>query len=123
MAMEPLILNVIPIQGSLVVLYTITGSFHHRGFSLWLFQTLEPKSGLLFDVFFCNTVSTNLLFILHIKATDRKPACCVYVVLFGRLTHTRNLMHGVSFLPLTAPLAPADINWIRKHISRLYTVW
>lgn len=29
-------------------------------------------------------------------------------------------MHRVIFLPLTAPLAPADINWMRKQNARLY---
>lgn len=31
-------------------------------------------------------------------------------------------MHRVIFLPLTAPLAPADINWMRKQNARLYVV-
>lgn len=29
-------------------------------------------------------------------------------------------MHRVSFLPLTAPLAPVDTNWMRKQNARLY---
>lgn len=61
-----------------------------------------------------------MLFIVYIRVTDRKPACCVCAVLFRRLTHLSNLMHRVSFLPLTAPLAPADINWMRKQNARLY---
>ena len=65
-------------------------------------------------------ISTNLLFMVYIRVTDREPACCVCVLLFGRLTHPTNLMHRVSFLPLTAPLAPADINWMRKQNARLY---
>lgn len=75
---------------------------------------------MLFDVFLCDMISTNLLFILHIKSFDRKSACCVCTVLFGRLTHLGNLMHRVSFLPLTAPLAPEDVNWMRKQNARLY---
>lgn len=65
-------------------------------------------------------ISTNLLFILYVKVSDRKSARCISLVLFGRLTHTGNLMHRVSFLPLTAPLAPVDINWMRKQNARLY---
>lgn len=38
----------------------------------------------------------------------------------GRLSHPASLMHRVIFLPLTAPLAPADINWMRKQNARLY---
>lgn len=44
---------------------------------------------------------------------------CLCAVPFGRLTHPANLMHGVIFLPLTAPLAPADANRMRKQNARL----
>lgn len=107
---------------SSLLLCKITLGLHWGEFSLHLFPflTLEPKSGVLFDVLTCDMISTNLLFIVYIRVTDRKPACCVCAVLFGRLTHPTNLMHRVSFLPLTAPLAPADTNWMRKQNARLY---
>lgn len=68
----------------------------------------------------CHMTSTDLVFTVCIRVTDRKPDCCVCVVLFGRLSHPTNLMRRVIFLPLTAPLAPADINWMRKQNARLY---
>lgn len=68
----------------------------------------------------CHMTPTDLVFTVCIRVTDRKPHCCVCVVLFGRLSHPPNLMHRVIFLPLTAPLAPADINWMRKQNARLY---
>lgn len=39
----------------------------------------------------------------HSWVCDSKVAYRVCVVLFGRLTHPSNLMHRVSFLPLTSP--------------------
>lgn len=46
--------------------------------------------------------------------------CCLCALFLGRLTHSAILMHGVIFLPLTAPLAPADANRMRRQNARLH---
>lgn len=91
------------------------------------FQTLQPESGVSFSFFFffwCFHMWHGFhQFTVHcLYENNGQNACSVRVVLFGRLTHPSNLMHRVIFLPLTAPLAPADINWMRKQNARLYVV-
>lgn len=78
------------------------------------------QSAVFLDVFTRDVISTHLMFTVCIRETDRKPSCFVCVALFQRLSHPAHLMHRVIFLPLTAPLAPADTNRMGKEIARLY---
>lgn len=64
-------------------------------------------------------ISTNSVLTVHIRETDGKA---VSALLFHRLTHPPTLMHTVIFLPLTAPLAAADTNQMRKQDARLDAV-
>lgn len=67
----------------------------------------------------CDRIPTDWVLTVHIRETDWKP---VSALLFHRLTHPPALMHGVIFLPLTAPLAAADTNRMRKQDARLDVV-
>lgn len=64
-------------------------------------------------------ISTNLVLTVHIRETDWKA---VSALLLHTLTHPPTLMHRVIFLPLTAPLAAADTNRMRKQDARLDAV-
>lgn len=64
-------------------------------------------------------ISTNLVLTVHIRVTDWKP---VSALLLHRLTQPPTLMHRVISLPLTAPLAAADTNRMRRQGARLDAV-
>lgn len=64
-------------------------------------------------------ISTTLMQIVYQSNRQKSCLLCFWGV-FGRLTHTSNLMQKVSFLPLNGPIAPTDINWMRKQNGRLY---
>lgn len=64
-------------------------------------------------------ISTNLVLTVHIRQTEWKP---VSALLFHSLTHPPTLMHRVIFLPLTAPLAAADTDRMRRQDARLDAV-
>lgn len=64
-------------------------------------------------------ISTNLVLTVHIREADWKA---VSALPLHRLTHPPTLMHGVISLPLTAPLAAADTNRMRKRDAGLDAV-
>lgn len=57
-------------------------------------------------------ISTSLLSIVYTRQND--CLLCLRDAIWEGDSPPANLMHRVRFLPRTAPLAPADIYWMRK---------